>query len=190
MKKRTWANFTMVAVIAVMVTGGCLVARKAAAGAKPELGTAFQAPVLEDPALISGAGEESCTISILCQSVLDDPDALAEEKRPYVPADGVILPPTTVAIVPGETAFSLLRRVCQAGDIALECSWTPLYNSYYVEGIGHLYEFDCGPESGWMFQVDGVFPNYGASACTLEAGQTVVWCYTCAGLGADIGGSL
>ncbi len=43
-----------------------------------------------------------------------------------------------------------------------------MYNSYYVEGIGNLYEFDCGKESGWMYKVNGRFPNYGCSSYTPE----------------------
>ncbi len=45
-----------------------------------------------------------------------------------------------------------------------------MYNSYYVEGIGNLYEFDCGSESGWMCKVNGWFPNYGCSSYTLSDG--------------------
>lgn len=72
-------------------------------------------------------------------------------------------------------------------------SWStpgsPMYNSYYIEGINHLYEFDCGNESGWMYKVNGWFPNYGCSSYTLQGGDTIVWCYTCNGLGADVGGA-
>ena len=88
----------------------------------------------------------------------------------------------------GETVFEVLQRVCSAAEIPLEYSWTPMYNSYYVEGINNLYEFDCGPESGWMYKVDGWFPNYGCSGYTLSGGENIVWCYTCNGLGADVGG--
>ena len=42
--------------------------------------------------------------------------------------------------------------------------YTPLYKSYYVEGINQLYEFDCGKNSGWMYSVNGEYPNYGASS--------------------------
>ena len=58
-----------------------------------------------------------------------------------------------------------------------------MYNSYYVEGIGNLYEFDCGSESGWMYKVNGWFPNYGCSSYTLSDGDVIVWCYTCNGRG-------
>ena len=44
-----------------------------------------------------------------------------------------------------------------------------------------------GPESGWMYKVNEWFPNYGCSAYTLKNGDDIVWCYTCNGLGADVG---
>ena len=47
-----------------------------------------------------------------------------------------------------------------------------MYNSYYIEGINHLYEFDVGPESGWMYKVDEWFPNYG---CLHGSDHGVVW---------------
>lgn len=53
--------------------------------------------------------------------------------------------------------------------------------------INHLYEFDCGVESGWMYKVNEWFPNYGCSAYELKGGEDIVWCYTCNGLGEDVG---
>ena len=63
----------------------------------------------------------------------------------------------------------------------------PLYGSTYVEGIGNLYEFDCGELSGWMYKVNGSFPNYGCSKYILSPGDKIEWVYTC-DLGKDIGG--
>ena len=63
-----------------------------------------------------------------------------------------------------------------------------MYNSAYIEGINNLYEFDCGELSGWMYKVNGWFPNYGCSACKVENGDDIVWCYTCKGFGKDVGG--
>ena len=59
--------------------------------------------------------------------------------------------------------------------------------SYYVEGINNLYEFDCGEQSGWMYAVNGWYPNYGCSAYTLSDGDVIGWAYTCNGYGADLG---
>ena len=132
----------------------------------------------------------TCTIEIRCDTILDNMDELATGKDSYVPADGTILAATTVSFTDGETVFDVLKRACEQNGIQLEYSYTPLYESYYVEGIHHLYEFDCGSESGWMYKVNGWFPNYGCSAYTLSQGDSIVWCYTCHGLGADVGGGV
>ena len=129
-----------------------------------------------------------CTVTIVCDTILDNWDKLEVAKQEFVPADGVILAVTAVPFAEGETAFDVLKRVCDACGIQLEYSWSPLYNSYYVEGINHLYEFDCGSESGWMYKVNGWFPNYGASSYPMQEGDAMVWCYTCVGLGVDVGG--
>ena len=130
----------------------------------------------------------TCTITIRCDTILDNLDNLDAGKEAYVPSNGVILATSTVEFEDGETVFDVLNRVCEYAGIQIEYSWTPLYNSYYIEGINNLYEFDCGNESGWMYKVNGWFPNYGCSSYTLEDGDDIVWCYTCNGLGADVGG--
>ena len=133
------------------------------------------------------AYDHYCTIAIYCSTILDNWDNLDPAKAEFVPDDGVILAAVTAGFSEGETVFNVLERVCTAYDIQLEYSWTPLYNSYYIEGINHLYEFDCGAESGWMYKVNGWLPNYGCSAYTLTGGESIVWCYTRNGLGLDVG---
>lgn len=130
-----------------------------------------------------------CTIEIVCDTILDNMENLTSGKEGYVPSSGTILGTSEVAFEDGETVFDVLQRVCDETGIQIEYSYTPIYESYYIEGINHLYEFDCGNESGWMYKVNGWFPNYGCSSYELEDGDTIVWCYTCNGLGADVGGS-
>lgn len=130
---------------------------------------------------------KTCNITILCDTILNNMDNLTAGKEAYVPSNGVILDTSTVEFTEGETVFDVLKRVCDYTGIQLEYSWTPMYDSYYIEGINNLYEFDCGNESGWMYKVNGWFPNYGCSKYMLEDGDTIVWCYTCNGLGADVG---
>ncbi len=113
-------------------------------------------------------------------------DNLRSGLEVYVPADGVILPTTQVTFSEGETVFDVLKRVCSAAGIQIEYSYTPIYGSYYIEGINNLYEFDCGSLSGWEYKVNGWFPNYGCSSYTLADGDVIVWCYTC-DLGHDVG---
>ena len=136
----------------------------------------------------SGGSSNICTITIRCDTILKNLDNLDAGKEAYVPSNGVILATSSVEFEDGETVFDVLNRVCEYAGIQIEYSWTPLYNSYYIEGINNLYEFDCGNESGWMYKVNGWFPNYGCSSYTLENGDDIVWCYTCNGLGADVGG--
>lgn len=129
----------------------------------------------------------TCTITIRCDTILNNMDNLDPAKAPYVPDDGVILREVTVEFEEGETVFDVLNRACKQYNIPIEYSWTPMYDSYYIEGINNLYEFDCGSESGWMYKVNGWFPNYGCSSYYLTGGEKIVWCYTCNGLGEDVG---
>ena len=69
----------------------------------------------------------------------------------------------------------------------MDCVYSANYGSVYVQGINHLYEFSCGELSGWMYKVNGVFPNYGCSKYVLKNGDKIEWVYTC-DLGRDVGG--
>ena len=131
----------------------------------------------------------TCTVSISCAAILENLDRLNAEKADLIPADGVLLAPTAVEFTEGESVFDVLKRVCRENKIHMEFSETPVYQSAYIEGIGNLYEFDCGEGSGWMYRVNGEFPNYGCSRYTLADGDTVEWVYTC-DFGADVGGGL
>lgn len=128
----------------------------------------------------------TCTFSIECSTILNHLGDLKPDKLECVPSDGVILAPVTVTFYEGESVFDVLQRVCRENGIHMESSWTPIYNSAYIEGIANLYEFDCGNLSGWMFRVNGWYPNYGCSRYELAQGDVVEWRYTC-DLGNDIG---
>ena len=129
----------------------------------------------------------ACYFSIECSTILNNLDQLDPAKLELVPAGGVILAKTAVTFYEGESVFDVLQRVCRENGIHLESSWTPIYNSAYIEGIHNLYEFDCGALSGWMYKVNGWYPNYGCSRYQLKDGDVVEWRFTC-DLGNDIGG--
>ncbi len=128
----------------------------------------------------------SCIFSIECSTILNNLSELDKDKLEIVPQDGVILPPTSVTFYEGESVFDVIQRVCKENNIHLEFSFTPVYNSAYIEGIHNLYEFDCGALSGWMYRVDGWYPNYGCSRYQIADGEVVEWRYTC-DLGKDVG---
>lgn len=129
--------------------------------------------------------EMTCTLSIRCDVLLNELDKLEQAKWVLVPKDGIILAEKEVTFYEGESVFNVLLRETRRNGIHMEYVSTPIYNSAYIEGIHNLYEFDAGELSGWMYSVNGWFPNYGCSRYALKEGDRIEWVYTCA-LGKDI----
>ena len=130
----------------------------------------------------------TCTLSVSCKTVLDHMDLLEEDKWELVAEDGVIFAEKSVTFYEGESVFNVLQREMKKAGIQMEFKNTPIYNSAYIAGIGNLYEFDAGELSGWVYEVNGWFPNYGCSRYQLQDGDVIQWHFTC-DLGKDIGGN-
>lgn len=128
--------------------------------------------------------DNTCTFVIECKTILDNKDKLKKGLEKYVPDDAVIFS-KTVGFDSGESVYDILRRICDENSIQMEASYTPAFSSYYVEGINNLYEFDCGQGSGWMYSVNGVFPNYGCSSYKPASNDKIAFRYTCE-LGYDL----
>ena len=175
MKKDILAVFSIILIIAVLING-----------------TNIQSTEEYYLTHIDDITEESETviISIRCDTVLENYDDLDPSLRSdeFVPPDGVILPATEYVLRPGDTAFDLLERAVRYNRLQMEYQGADKnsFGSVYVQGINYLYEFSCGPLSGWMYRVDGEFPNYGCSKYELSDGQIIEWIYTC-NLGNDVG---
>ena len=131
--------------------------------------------------------ENICTISVKCSSILDNMEYLDKSKADLIPPDGIILAETKAVFNEGENVFNVLQRELKRAKIHFEFTNTPMFDSVYIEGINNIYEFDCGENSGWMYSVNGQFPNYGCSKYILKAGDVIEWVYTC-DLGRDVGG--
>ncbi|WP_141504885.1 DUF4430 domain-containing protein [Paenibacillus luteus] len=127
------------------------------------------------------------TLSVTAASILDNMDLFNEDKLEVLPEDGIIYKAQKVTFYEGESVFDVLLREMKKSKIHMEFEMTPIYNSNYIEGINNIYEFDCGELSGWMYKVNGWFPNYGSSRYLLKDGDVIDWVYTC-DLGRDIGG--
>ena len=128
----------------------------------------------------------ACTISISCATLLDKLDTLPAAVSELVPADGWILAPVQEEFSDAESVLDILLRVAQREGIHLEYAGTAMGNSAYLEGIGNIYEFDAGELSGWMYSVNGEFPNYGCGQYFPQPGDVITLVYTC-DLGADVG---
>ncbi len=82
----------------------------------------------------------------------------------------------------GETAYSLLLKT----GLDVKVNGDNGFAGVYIESIEGLGEFDGGSESGWMYKVNGLFPEGSSSLYTLSEGDYVEWVYT-RSLGADVG---
>jgi len=89
---------------------------------------------------------------------------------------GVILSRRNLTLPEGST----VRQALDASGVRVNA------RGAYIAGIAGLSEGDLGPRSGWMYSVNGEFPNTSASAFRLSAGDSIVWRYTIDG-GADLG---
>lgn len=130
------------------------------------------------------------TLSIECKTVLENLSVLdpALKAGDFVPEDGVILPCTRYVLRPGDTVYDILSRAVRYNKIQMEYQGANKnsFSSVYIKGINYLYEFSCGPLSGWMYTVNGIFPQYGCSKYALSDGDRIEWVYTC-DLGRDVG---
>lgn len=133
---------------------------------------------------------ETVTISIRCDTILQNYDDLEPnlQSEEFVPSDGIILDSSEYVLRNGDTAFDILSRAVRYNKIQMEYQGADKnsYGSVYIQGINYLYEFSCGPLSGWMYRVNGEYPNYGCSRYVLKDGDVIEWIYTC-DLGKDVG---
>lgn len=110
------------------------------------------------------------TINIRC-------DTLKAETLPdYVPDDCIILDETTFAVAQGDTVYDILMEAAKRCNIQVDNRGAA--GNAYIAGIGYLYEFDYGDLSGWMYKVDGEFPDVGCQSYALKGGETIEWLYT------------
>lgn len=143
-------------------------------------------PVEPQDVKIDPSDANYCMLSISCKTILNNMGKLDSDKKCEVPSDGIIYSTKRVVFYKGESVFDVLKRETAKSGIQLDFQNTPIYNSEYIKGIHNLYEFDCGNLSGWMYKVNGWFPNYGCSRYAVKSGDNIEWEYTC-DLGRDVG---
>lgn len=146
----------------------------------------LSAEVEPEAAAETSPQQHFCTVEIRCDTVVDTKKLENQAVAPYVPESGVILATYKMPFTPGESVFDVLLRATKEKNIHMEFREDNLYSGKYIEGINYLYEMDGGPLSGWMYKVNGKFPNYGCAAYEVKDNDAVVWMYTC-DLGMDVG---
>lgn len=141
--------------------------------------------IVSSSAAVKNESDNKCFITIDCHTAVSD-SRLNKRTKALLPEDGIIISEKTVSFSDGESVFDILKRSCEENGISLEFSTTPLYGGAYIEGIGNLYEFDCGSISGWMYSVNGEFPAVGCSDYKVSKNDRISFIYSC-DLGSDIG---
>lgn len=129
---------------------------------------------------------QTVTFSISCATVFDNLDKLRPGVIDIVPAGGIIFPKSEVEFRDGETVFDIISRICSENDIPLESSRIAMTSNRYIEGIANLYEFDAGNLSGWMYSVNGKFPQLSTTQVKPNKGDVIEVLYSCS-IGVDVG---
>lgn len=127
-----------------------------------------------------------CTLSVSCEALLGHTDKLNDAKKKLVPEDGILLDAVPVTVKKGSSVFDVLKQATESNKIQFEYSFSPAYKTYYVEGIGNIYEFDAGSSAGWMYCVNNKFPGCSCSAYKVSDGDEIKWIYSCS-FGKDVG---
>ncbi len=126
---------------------------------------------------------QTVTIAISCKTAINN--GINEKPEfSHLPSSGIILPTMEVEFNDGDTVFDILVKATRKKGIHMEYSGSG--SSIYIEGINNLYEFDGGANSGWMYNVNGVYPNYGVGAYKVKSSDVINFNYTC-NLGEDLG---
>ena len=148
----------------------------------------------------SGSYYIAAVAIIILSTIYDNFDKFKDNKKSFLTSEGVILDNVKVELSGGESAFDVIKKACEENicpdnckyckdsGVLIEYTYTPAFNNFYIEGIHQIYEKDCGTQSGWMYSVNGAFPDVGSSSYTVSNGDTIVLSYTC-NMGEDIGNS-
>ena len=152
---------------------------------KPKPGNSSTKPKPENNQTITSSKPENktVTIAISCKTAINN----GLNKKPgfsHLPSNGIILQNMKVEFNEGDTVFDILVKVTRKKGIHMEYRGSG--SNTYIEGINNLYEFDGGSNSGWMYNVNGVYPNYGVGAYKVKSSDVIKFNYTC-NLGADLG---
>ena len=152
---------------------------------KPKPGNSSTKPKPENNQTITSPKpkNKTVTIAISCKTAINN----GLNKKPgfsHLPSNGIILQNMKVEFNEGDTVFDILVKITRKKGIHMEYRGSG--SNTYIEGINNLYEFDGGSNSGWMYSVNGVYPNYGVGAYKVKSSDVIKFNYTC-DLGADLG---
>lgn len=116
------------------------------------------------------------TLCIDCTRILGRRDLWKKGIEEIIPSSGFFYS-GSCSFLQGDSAYDVLHTVCKKNNIALDSQYTPIYGTHYIRGIGNLYEFDCGEESGWKYAVNGKTQVTGCSGYTVKPNDVITFYY-------------
>lgn len=130
-------------------------------------------------------GEITVEIMVDCSNALASIGEIRQEINPpeVIPKDGVVISQRGISLPEGATAFDAL--IAAAKQARVRVDYTGSAYGVYITGIGYIYEFGFGSQSGWMYRVNGEVPQVSAGEFVLSQGDFVEFIYTC-NTGGDI----
>ncbi|RHS95849.1 DUF4430 domain-containing protein [Erysipelatoclostridium sp. AM42-17] len=105
------------------------------------------------------------------QSTSQTPNEEAINVSIQVYGMGNLMMSGNVNVEKGTSVYDVLTKVASQNGLGVYGS------KIYVKGIGDLFEKQHGNMSGWMYSVNGVFPNKSCGYYSLENNDKIVWRY-------------
>lgn len=127
--------------------------------------------------------KDTVSITIRCDTILDNMDKLDKSLKDIIPKDGIILEKTQVAVEADETVLDILQKVAKQKELVINTSGSKAIT--YIIGINGIKEFNCGELSGWNFKVNGEKLGVSCGAAKITKGDEIEILYTC-----DLGNDL
>lgn len=122
----------------------------------------------------------SCTIEIRCDNATARKDSITNQGiRDAIPDDGTILEVTTYTGNEGFTVYDVLAAVTAMHNPVIPIVAQKNSMGVYVASINNLAQMNVGPNSGWMYWVNGKAPDYTCGKYVVENGDVIKWIYVC-----------
>ena len=116
---------------------------------------------------------------------------VVEEGKPSVNVTvfgpmGEKLVDTKVGFLTGATAFDVTSFACNIQNQVVDFKGAG--GTVYIAGIGSFYERDYGPDSGWLYSINGDYKlaNKSCGAYVVKENDEISWVYT-KNRGLDVG---
>lgn len=120
----------------------------------------------------------SCTIEIRCDNATARKDTITNPGiRDAIPDDGTILEVTTYTGNEGFTVYDVLVAVTAMHNPVIPIAAQKTSMGVYVASINNLAQTNVGPNSGWMYWVNGKAPNYTCGRYIVKDGDVIQWKY-------------